>query len=185
MFNNKEKTLKKSIIALSLIGCFGAATAGGLSVDVDRVKDDKTGAVSQAQYIRVTTQAAGMNVGLQVRTATFDKGGMLNSVELTGGKNFGSVGAFAGVGHDNGFNGKGSYQYGLVGASTGMKLGPAFGYAGVKTRVNWDSANPKQTVAFAGVSMPLNKRLSVNAGMSKSYQDIKESAWGVGLNVKI
>lgn len=185
MFNNKESILKKTIIALSLLGSIGAATAGGLSVDLDRVKDDKTGAISHAQYVRADTTLGGMNLGLQVRTATFDKGGMVNSLELTTSTKMGPVNAFAGVGHDNGFNGKDSFQYGVVGASTGAKLGMVYGFAGLKTRVNWDSSNPKQTVAFAGVSLPVNKKLSVSAGMSKSYQDIKETAWGVGVRVSM
>ena len=95
----------------------------------------------------------------------------------------GPLSAFGGVGHDNGFNGKDSFQYGLVGVSTGMKMGKVFGYAGVKTRVNWDSANPKQTVAFAGASLPVTKQVALSAGYSKSFQDIKESAWGLGVRV--
>jgi hypothetical protein len=108
---------------------------------------------------------------------------MLNSVEGTVGKQLGPVTPFVGLGHDNGFNGGRSFQYGLVGASTGMTLGPVWGYAGVKTRINWDSANPKQTVAFAGVSLPLSKQMSVSVGAGKSYQDIKETSWGLGLRV--
>jgi hypothetical protein len=53
----------------------------------------------------------------------------------------------------------------------------------MKTRVNWDSANPKQTVAFAGVSYPLTKSVSVELDVSRSYQDIKEKAAGVGVRV--
>ena len=64
-----------------------------------------------------------------------------------------------------------------------MKLGPVWGYAGVKTRLNWEGANPDQTVTFAGVSYPVTKAVSVNAGWSKSFQDIKETAWGLGVRV--
>ena len=179
--------MKKTIIALALLGSVGVAAAGGVSVDVDRVKDDKTGAISHAQYVRADGVVGGMPLALQVRTATFDKGGMVNSLELTTSTKLGAVNAFAGVGHDNGFNGAAGkdFQYGLVGVSTGMKMGKVFGYAGVKTRVNWESANPKQTVAFAGVSMPVAKQVSLNAGFSKSYQSIKESAWGLGVRVSL
>ena len=76
------------------------------------------------------------------------------------------------------------FQYGLVGASTGMKFGVVNTFAGVKTRVNWDSANPKQTVMFAGANMPLVKGLALEAGVSKSVQTIKETAWGLGLSAK-
>jgi hypothetical protein len=176
--------MKKSILALSLsLAGLSVSAANFVSVDVESVKDDTTGAKSQAQYFRAGKDVAGLNLGLQVRTATFDAGGMLNSVEGTVGKQLGPVTPFVGLGHDNGFNGGRSFQYGLVGASTGMNLGPVWGYAGVKTRLNWDNANPKQTVAFAGVSLPLTKQMSVSFGGGKSYQDIKETSWGLGLRV--
>lgn len=176
--------MKKSLLALGLaLATISASAANFVSVDVDRVKDDKTGVVSHAQYVRAGKDVAGLNLGLQVRTATFDGGGMLNSVEGTVGKQMGLVNVFGGLGHDNGFNGGRSFQYGLVGASTGMPLGPVYAYAGVKTRVNWNDVNPNQTVTFAGVSRDLTKSVSVNAGLSKSFQDIKETAWGLGLRV--
>lgn len=176
--------MKKTILTLSLaLAAISASAANFVSVDVDSVKDNQTGATSHAQYFRAGKDVAGLNLGLQVRTATIDGGGMLNSVEGTVGKDVGPVNVFGGVGHDNGFNGGRSFQYGLVGASTGMKVGPVWAYAGVKTRVNWESATPAQTVAFVGASLPLTKTLSVNAGWSKSYQDIQENAWGVGLRV--
>lgn len=176
--------MKKTIVALAVaMTSMAASAANFVSVDVDRVKDDKTGVVSHAQYVRAGKDAMGLNFGLQARTATFDGGGMVNSLEGTVGKQMGPVNVFGGLGHDNGFNGGRSFQYGLVGASTGMKLGPTWGFAGVKTRVNWEDANPKQTVAFAGVSVPLSKQVSLSVSGSKSYQDIKETAWGVGLRV--
>ena len=64
-----------------------------------------------------------------------------------------------------------------------MPVGPLFAFTGVKTRVNWDNDNPKQTVTWAGVSMPLNKAVSVSASMSRSLQDIQEKAVGVGLRI--
>lgn len=176
--------MKKTILAIVALAAVGSVSAANfVSVDVERVKDDTTGVVSQAQYIRAGKDAMGLNFGLQARTATFDGGGMVNSLEGTVGKQMGPLNVYTGLGHDNGFNGGRSFQYGLVGASTGMKLGPVWGYAGVKTRLNWDSANPKQTVAFAGVSLPLTKSVSVNFGAGKSYQDIKETSWGAGLRV--
>jgi hypothetical protein len=110
---------------------------------------------------------------------------MLNSVEGTVGKSMGPINVFGGVGYDNGFNGaKGTnYQYGLLGASAGVPVGAVYAFGGMKTRVNWDSANPKQTVAFAGVSYPLTKSVSVELDVSRSYQDIKEKAAGVGVRV--
>jgi len=166
--------MKKTLIATSLaLFATMASAANFASVDVERVEDNK-GVVSQAQYVRVGKDMGKLNLGLQARTATFDKGGMLNSLEGTVGSGFKVMGlpvdAYVGLGHDNGFNGAAgkSYQYGLVGATTGVKMGPFWSYAGVKTRVNWDSSNPKQTVGFAGLSYSLTKDVSVNVGASKS-----------------
>jgi len=90
---------------------------------------------------------------------------------------------FVGVGHDNGFNGGSGkyYQYGLVGATTGTKVGPGYALVGVKTRVNWDDANPKQTVGFTTYMVPITKSVSLNLNASKSWQDVKENAVGLGL----
>jgi hypothetical protein len=108
---------------------------------------------------------------------------MVHSVELTAGKQLGPISPFVGVGHDLGFNGSKSFQYGLVGVSAGVPLGKLYAYGGAKTRVNWDDHNPKQTVTFVGVSMPLTKTLSANVGASKSTQDIKETAFGAGIRI--
>lgn len=176
--------MKKTLLALSLVAITAASNAANFaSLDVDRVKDDKTGVVSHAQYVRAGVDAYGLNLGLQARTAAFSGGGMVNSLEGTVGKQMGMVNVFGGIGHDNGWNGGRSFQYGLLGASTGMPLGPVYGFAGVKTRVNWNDANPAQTVTFAGVSKNVTKSVSVNAGWSKSFQDIKETAWGLGVRV--
>ena len=178
--------MKKLLLALSLTAAFGTANAANfVSFDVDKVEDNHAGhAKSTAQYFRAGKDVAGLNLGVQVRTAVFDKGGMLNSVEVTAGKDLvKGLNTFIGMGYDNGFNGKvnGDFTYGLVGASTGMPLGKAWGFAGAKTRINWDTDNPKQTVAFAGVSLPLTRDVSVSASVSRSYQTIKEDAYGVGL----
>jgi hypothetical protein len=184
MLNNKEFILKKTIIALTMGTLMSVASAAVVSFEADRVKDDKTHAEYTAQYLRVNGTVDGLDLGVQARTATFPKGGMMNSIELTGGSKFGPVSAFAGVGFDNGLNGVKPFQYGLVGASTGVKFGVINTYAGVKTRVNWDSVNPKQTVMFAGASMPVMKGLALEAGVSKSLQTIKETSWGLGLSAK-
>lgn len=175
--------MKKTILALALASSSAFVSAANfVSLDVDSVKA-ANGSTSQAQYFRAGRDVAGLNLGLQVRTGVIDNGGMLNSVEGTVGKNFGRVNVFGGLAHDNGFNGSNGYNYGLVGASTGVSVGPVWTYAGVKTRVNWNDANPNQTVAFVGASYPITKTVSVNAGWSKSYQDIRENAWGVGVRV--
>lgn len=176
--------MKKTLLALSLATLAATASAANfVSLDVDRVKDDKSGVISHAQYVRAGVDAYGLNLGLQARTAAFSGGGMVNSLEGTVGKRMGPVNVFGGVGHDNGFNGGRSFQYGLLGASTGMPLGPVYAFAGVKTRVNWSDLNPAQTVTFAGVSRNVTKSVSVSASWSKSFQDIRETALGVGVRV--
>ena len=108
---------------------------------------------------------------------------MFNSLELTAGKTVFGINPFVGVGFDNGGAGAKPYEYGLVGANAGVKVGPGFAMAGAKTRVNWDSANPKQSVAFVSYDMPVISKVSVGVGVSQSYQDIQDRA--VGLTVSV
>jgi len=181
--------MKKTLLALSLAAAASVASAANFaSVDVERVEDNK-GAVSQAQYVRFGKDFGSVSTGLQVRTATLDKGGMFNSVEGTVGTSMKVAGLpvspFVGLGHDNGMNGRagGSFQYGLVGATTGTKVGAFHAHAGVKSRVNWDNSAPSQTVGFAGLSYPVTKDVSLGLNASKSWGDIKEKAFGVGVRV--
>lgn len=176
--------MKKTILSIALTMGFSTAQAAWISYDLDHVKADaKGGSDSQAHYIRAGGNVAGLNTMMQARTASFDRGGMVHSLELTAGKQFGPVSPFVGVGHDLGYNGSKSFQYGLVGVSGGVPIGKLFAYGGAKTRLNWDDNNPKQTVTFIGVSMPITKALSANIGASKSTQDIKETAFGAGIRV--
>ena len=177
----------KKLIAILALGLAGSAFAQNfVSVDVDNVRGLSGAKDSTATYIRAGKEFGNLALGLQSRTATIDGGGMLNSLELTAANNKLNVAGlrpFVGVGHDNGFNGGSgkSYQYGLLGATTGAKVGPGYALVGAKTRINWDDANPKQTVAFGTYMLPLAKNTSLNFNLSKSYQDIKENAVGLGL----
>jgi hypothetical protein len=176
--------VKKTILSIAMTIGFSAAQAGWISYDLDQVKADaKGGKDSQAHYIRAGGEVAGFSTMMQARTASFTGGGMVHSVELTAGKQLGPVSPFVGVGHDLGFNGSKSFQYGLIGVSGGVPIGKLFAYGGAKTRVNWDDNNPKQTVTFIGISLPITKQLSANIGASKSTQDIKETAFGAGVRV--
>lgn len=176
--------MKKTILSIAMALGFGTAQAAWISYDLDNVKADaKGGRDSQAHYIRAGGEVIGLNTMMQARTASFSGGGMVHSVELTAGKPLGLVSPFVGIGHDLGYNGAKSFQYGLLGVSGGMPIGKLFAYAGAKTRVNWDDNNPKQTVTFIGVSTPITKQLSANFGISKSIQDIKETAIGAGVRV--
>lgn len=178
----------KKILAILALATFGSAFAADyVSVDVDSVRGVNGASDSTAQYVRAGKQLGNYQLGLQSRTATVKGGGMLNSLEATVANNkinVAGITPFVGVGHDNGFNGANgaAYTYGLVGATTGFKAGPGFALLGVKTRVGSDEdTRTKQTVAFATYSLPVAKNVAVNLNASKSYQDIKENAVGLGL----
>ena len=184
MFNNKEFILKKTIVALTLSALFGVASAGVATLEVDRVKIDNTSLRYNAQYLNLDGKVSGVDMHLQARTASLPNVGVTNSLELTASKGFGAFSVFAGLGHDNGTKTVQSFDYGLVGASTGARFGVVDTFVGVKTRVTGGSEQPKQTVVFAGASMPLTKVFSLNFGASKSYQTIKETAWGMSVSTK-
>ena len=177
----------KKIFAILAVAISTAASAGSyLSVDVDNVLGRAGSGDSTAQYIRAGKEIGGIQYGLQGRTATMkDNSGMLSSVEVTAAKNsinLGGITPFVGVGHDNGFNGGTPYNYGLVGATYGRPVGPGFLLLGAKTRVGTTAATEtKQSVAFTTYSIPVAKGVSLNLNASRSYQDIKEDAFGLGL----
>lgn len=178
--------MKKTLAILAMAVSSTAFAADYLSVDVDAVKGRDGAADSTAQYIRAGKEIGGIQFGLQGRTATLaNNGGMLSSVEVTAGKNsvyFKGFTPFVGIGHDNGFNGGTPYNYGLVGATYGMPVGPGYALVGAKTRVgSTEAVDTKQTVAFATYSIPVAKSVAVNLNVSRSYQDIKENAYGLGL----
>ena len=175
----------KKIAIASLIAIAGAVQAGGfVSYGVDQVTDRVSNQQSIAQYVRAGTTLGGFNLGLQNRNArTNDNQSMFNSLELTAGKTVFGINPFVGVGFDNGGAGAKPYEYGLVGANAGVKVGPGYAMAGAKTRVNWDSTNPKQSVVFVSYDMPVISKVSVGVGVSQSYQDIQDRA--VGLTVSV
>jgi hypothetical protein len=177
----------KKIFAILALAVSGTAFAADyVSVDVDNVLGRNGAGDSTAQYIRAGKEIGGIQLGLQGRTATMkDNSGILSSVEVTAGKAstyFKGVTPFVGVGHDNGFNGGTPYNYGLVGATYGVKAGPGFALAGVKARVgSTQSDMTQQTVVFGTYSIPLASKVSLNLNVSRSYRDIKEDAYGLGL----
>ena len=178
----------KKILAILALALSGTAFANGyVSVDVENVQGRNGAGDSTAQYIRAGKGFGDYQVGLQGRTATMkDNSGMLNSVEVYGSKNsinFKGITPFVGAGHDNGFNGGTPYNYGLVGATYGRSVGPGFLMLGAKTRVGSTEtgARTAQTVAFTTYAIPVAKQVSLNLNASRSGQDIKEKAFGVGL----
>ena len=181
--------MKKFAIAILSALSFGAFAADYVSVDVENVLGRKGAGDSTAQYIRAGKGFGDYQVGLQGRTATMkDNSGMLSSVEVYGSKNsvnFKGITPFVGAGHDNGFNGGTSYNYGLVGATYGLPVGPGYLLTGAKTRVGSteNGSRTKQTVGFATYSIPVAKNVALNLNASRSGQDIKEKAFGLGIGI--
>jgi hypothetical protein len=179
--------MKKFAIAILSALSFSAFAVDFVSVDVDNVKGRQGATDSVAQYVRAGKGFGNYQVNLQSRTARFDDGVVVNSLETTVANNkvsaFG-ITPFVGAGHDNGFNGGASFNYGLVGATYGRPVGPGFLLLGAKTRVGSteDGARTKQTVSFATYSYPVAKNVAVNFNASRSAQDIKEKAFGLGLS---
>ena len=176
--------MKKILAILALAVSSSAFAVDYVSVDVDNVLGRNGTQDSTAQYIRAGKEIGGIQFGLQGRTATLkDNSAILSSVEVTAAKssiNVAGVTPFVGMGHDNGGSG---YNYGLVGATYGLKAGPGFLLTGVKTRVGSTEggARTKQTVGFATYSIPVAKNVAFNLNASRSGQDIKENSFGAGL----
>jgi hypothetical protein len=178
--------MKKALLAVLVATSFAASAADFVSVDVDHVTDRVTNQKSLAEYVRAGKELAGVQLGLQSRTARYaDGSGMFNSLELTAGKNIGNFTPYVGYGWDNAKNGQPGQQfgYGLVGGQYGMKVGPGFALAGVKTRLRESAGDPKQTVSYATYSIPVVSKVAVNLNLSRSDQDIKERALGLGVSV--
>lgn len=175
---------KFTLTAILALSTMVATAADFVSVDVDLVRDQSTAQMSTAQYVRAGKEISGVQYGLQSRSSRYhDNSGLLDSLELTAGKGIAMFTPFVGVGFDKGFNGVNPYNYGLVGVTTGMKAGPGFALLGAKTRVGTTAiTETKQSVAFATYSIPVTKGVSLNVNASKSYQDIQENAYGLGLN---
>lgn len=176
--------MKKIAIATLATLAFAASAADFVSVDVDHVQGRQGASDSTAQYVRAGKGFGDYQVNLQQRTAKLTDGTLLSSVETTvANSKVGVAGItpFVGVGHDNGGSG---YNYGLVGATYGTKAGPGFLLAGVKTRVgSTQTDRTSQTVSFASYSIPVAKNVAVNLNASRSTQDIKEKAFGLGVSV--
>lgn len=174
--------MKKAITAGLLSAAVGIAQAASFGITQEFVTHAKTKAESTAQVVNVSGAALGYGLGLTARTTRAEHNGALgNSLELTGSKATGPVTAFAGVGHDNGAR---MYQYGVVGLGASLPIwGPVSLTPAISRRVNWDDRAPEQTLARIGVSYAVNKQISVNTGFSRSYRDINEKAYTLGLRV--
>lgn len=185
---SKEVQMKKIAIAsiMALAGV-AASAANFVQVEQENVVGRQGAGGSNVSYLRAGKDLGDYTIGAQARTARFNAGGIASSLEGTvSNKNVSAFGItpFIGAGRDFGGDAtKPAYSYGLVGATAGAQVGPGFALAGVKTRVGSteDGARTKQTVAFASYSVPVAKNTSVNVGLSRSGQDIKEKGVSVGL----
>jgi hypothetical protein len=175
----------KKILAILALATLGTAFAADyVSVDVDHVKSNSGYASSTAQYVRAGKEVAGLQLGVQSRTSVSSNGGMYNSLETTVGKSISGFTPFVGMGFDNGLNGakNGDFRYTLAGVTTGTPLLGGYALGGLKTRLTSSEANmTHQTVAFGTYSYPVAKGVAVNLNLSKSYQDIKENTYGLGV----
>lgn len=178
-----KKIAIASILALAGIS---ASAANFVQVEQENVIGRQGAANSAVTYLRAGKDFGSYNLGLQSRTARFENnGGIANSLEATVSNSKVSalgITPFVGVGHDFGGATTSGYNYGLVGATTGAKIGPGFALAGVKTRVRANDADPKQTVGFASYSIPVAKNVAVSLGASRSGGDIKEKGFSAGVS---
>jgi hypothetical protein len=179
--------MKKTLFATALLAsAVSAGAAGFVELAVDNSRATPAANNNTAQVIRAGKDVAGLSLGVQVKTMTIDAGGLKNDVQLTVGKQLGAFKPFVGVGHDNGTNGAlgKDFDYGLVGFSTGARIGGLNVGGVVKSRVNFENNRPKQTVVGVAVGYPLNKDFEARANFGQSFQDIKEKTAGVSLVAK-
>ena len=177
--------MKKIAIATAIALAAGLASAADyVTVDIDHVNSKQGYADSTVQYVRAGKEVAGLQLGLQNRTSVSANGGTYHSLETTVGKNIAGFTPFVGVGFDNGLNGakNGDFRYTLAGVTTGTPVAGGYLLGGVKTRLTSTEANmTNQTVVFGTYSYPVAKGVAINLNLSKSYQDIKENAYGLGV----
>jgi hypothetical protein len=178
----------KKILAILALAVSGSAFAANfVQVEQENVIGRKGADDSVVSYVRAGKDIGAYSVGVQSRTARFSAGGIASSLEGTvSNKTVSAYGItpFVGAGRDFGGDAsKPAYSYGLIGATTGLQVGPGFALAGVKTRVGstQDGARTKQTVGFASYNVPVAKDLTASVGVSRSGQDIKEKGVSVGL----
>jgi hypothetical protein len=169
--------MKKLLAIMALALSQTAFAADYVAIAVDQVTDRTDNSTSTAQYIRAGKELGGIQYGLQSRTARASDGsGLFNSLELT-------ATPFVGMGYDNTMNGANTpYRYGVAGVNVGRPVGVGYALAGVKTRFGGTEATrTAQTVTFVQYAHPVAKNVAVTAGLSRSDQDIKERAFGLGL----
>ena len=178
--------MKKILIATLTTLAFAAQAANYIQVEQENVQARlKDGSDSAVTYLRAGKDFGDYNVGLQSRTARFDNGGTATSLETyLSNKKVSVLGVtpFVGVGHDFGSSTSRAYNYGLVGATTGVKVGPGFAMVGVNTRVDTNADDPKQTVGWVSYAHPIAKNVALTVGLSRSGETIKERGVSAGVS---
>lgn len=172
-----NKTLTALFLAMGL-SFSGAQAADYASVNLEKVTDRVTKEASTVEYFRFGKNLGGFQLDVQARNARTDAGVLSQSLEVGSSTGTGPLFVGAGVGHDFGLK---QYNYGYVLGGVTQKVGPVAATAGLKYRAGFNSENPTQTLAFAGVAYPLTKDVALTAGLSRSYKDIKENATNVGV----
>lgn len=183
--------MKKIAMALMATIAFAASAADYASVAIDHVTNRKDDSRSTVEYVRAGKEINGLQFGVQSRTARADDATSLkHSLEATVGKNLQVAGftvtPFVGAGRDQSKNGASEpFTYGLVGASAGTSALGGYVSTGLKTRVGSTESGDrtKQTLISAQYAYPVAKQVALTAGISRSSQDIKERAFGVGVSV--
>ena len=178
--------MKKLLIATLATVAFAAQAANFVQVEQENVIGRQGQGDSAVTYMRAGKDIGNYSLGLQSRTARFDAGGIANSLEATVANSKVSVlgvKPFVGIGHDFGSSTQSGYNYGLVGGTAGTKVGPGFALVGLKTRVDTNANDPKQTVGWVSYAYPLNKNVSLTVGASRSGQDIKERGVSAGVSI--
>lgn len=173
---------KIAIATLLATAALSASAADFVQINEERAQGRQGASDSNVTYLRAGKDFGPTSLGFQSRTARFDAGGVATSLEATvSDKRVTLLGVtpFIGAGHDFSHSG---FNYGLVGATTGFSIGPGFVYAGAKMRVLREhKEDPRQLVTFAGYSLPVNKAVALDLGISRSDRDIKENATTLGL----
>lgn len=166
-----------------LLSSVSAFASGSASLTYEQVTDRVTKAKTDVQFYRLNNDIGnGLSFNVQARNSRAVNGGALGQ-SLEGGvtSSVGPVFVGAGAGHDFGVR---QYNYGYAIGGVSVPVGALRANAGLKYTSGFDSRNPTSTLAFAGVSFPVSKTVSLNGGLTRSYKDIKENALNVGVSLK-
>tara|TARA_R110000868_G_scaffold146268_1_gene367055 strand:+ start:295 stop:825 length:531 start_codon:yes stop_codon:yes gene_type:complete len=174
--------LKKTLLSLIVTLSATASIASNfVSADIEFAKDRVTHKQSTVEYYTMGKDIAKYQLDVQVRNAETDAAHVLSqSIEVGASKGFGPMSIGAGIGNEFGAK---QYQYGYFAGGLSHKVGPVVASVGAKYSSKFDAPDFSQLVVFGGVSYPLNKTVSLQAGATRSYKDVKENTYSVGIKV--